>query len=94
MLTKSDLSQIQKVIQVETTRIVQSETRKIVQEETANIIQRELDPVKKDIKNIKMNVRKVKKTVDVMARIFDREDIRLRKRVTRIEEHLGFSAPQ
>lgn len=65
MLTKLDLSQIQK------------------------IVQDEIYPVKKDVKTIKLDLRKVKKTIDVMARVFDQEDVRLRKRVGSIEKHLG-----
>lgn len=69
MLTKSDLSQIQKVVQ------------------------NEVEPVKKDIKSLKKNVRYIKKTVDVMVDLFDRRDIKLNKRVTRIEAHLGLANP-
>lgn len=66
MLTKSDLSQIEKIV----------------------------EPIKKDVKVIKSDLKRVKKTVDVMAKVFDKEDVLLRKKVKRIEEHLGLSAPQ
>ena len=45
MLTKNDLSQIQKIVQVETKKIVQVETKKIV----SNELQRELKKIKSDI---------------------------------------------
>lgn len=111
MLTKSDLldikkivdvvvqKQTRKIVQEETTRIVQLETRKIVQEETRKIVheetrkivQEELAPVKKDIKGIKSELKKVRKTVDVMGRLLDGEQMKQRKRIIRIEEHLGFA---
>lgn len=87
MLTKSDLSDIQKIVDV----VVQKQTRQIVQEETRQIVQEELAPVKKDIKGIKSELKKVRKTVDVMGRILDGEQMRQRKRIVRIEEHLGFA---
>lgn len=77
MLTKSDLSQIQKIVRTETT----------------SIVAQELTPVKKDVKSIKSDLKKVKKTVDVMAKLFDAEDVMLGKKVRRIEDHLGFVQP-
>ncbi len=74
MLTKLDLSEIQK--------IVQGETRKIVREETREIMQKELQPVKKDI----VEIRKDMKTI---VNFFDSGYLELRKRVEQIEERLG-----
>lgn len=87
MLTKSDLLDIQKIVDGS----VQKQTRKIVQEETRQIVKEELAPVKKDIKGIKSELKKVRKTVDVMGRLLDREQMIQRKRIVRIEEHLGFA---
>ena len=69
MLTKSDLSQIQQVMQIE------------------------VNPIKKDIKSLKKDMKYVKKTVGVMIDLFDKQDIRLHKRVVRIENHLGLTNP-
>ncbi len=77
MLSKLDLSQI----------------GKLIRDETKPIIQQELVPVKKDISSLKKNMRYVKKTMDVMIDLFDRQDIRLNKRVEKIEAHLGLQNP-
>lgn len=52
-------------------------------------IQTELEPIKKDLGDIKKRVRKIEKTTDVMVKSFDEEDVRLHKRVSKIEQHLG-----
>ena len=74
MLTKTDLSEIQKIVHSE----IQSETpgivRKIVREETRTIVQQELKPIKKDI--------------NLIVRTFDRDYVTLRKRVEKLEPHM------
>lgn len=52
-------------------------------------IQTELEPIKKDLTDVKKGVRKIEKTTDVMIDMFDVADVKLQKRVTRIEEHLN-----
>ncbi|MBI4096691.1 MAG: hypothetical protein HY425_03155 [Candidatus Levybacteria bacterium] len=77
MLTKSDLSQM----------------GKLIRDETTPIIQQELAPVKQDIASLKKDMKYIKKTVDVMIDLFDRQDIRLSKRVDKTEAHLGLTTP-
>ena len=96
MLTKQDLSDIQKVVQTETRKvilsetpkivrdIVQSETPKIVRSEAHTILQQELKPIKEDIA-------KIRKDISVIVSFFDREYVELRRRVERIEHHLQLS---
>jgi hypothetical protein len=74
MLTKTDLSEIQKIVQLETKKAVQSETPGIVR----GIVQQELKPVKKDILAIK-------KDINLIVRTFDRDYTTLRKKVEHIE---------
>lgn len=57
-----------------------------------------LEPIKetqeehsKDVHSIKKNVRYMKKTLDVLIDVTNREDINLRKRVDRLEEISGLS---
>lgn len=45
-------------------------------------IKRVISPLEKDIKD-------VKKTVDTISRLFDAADVRIERRVKRIEEHLS-----
>ena len=76
MLTKSDLSQIQKVVNTETTKIVNVETKKIIVQE--------LKPIKDDITHIR-------KDMKTIVNYFDKEYLQLRKRVERLENHLHLS---
>ena len=45
----------------------------------------------KELKPIKSDVAKIRKDIDAIISLFDREYVDLRKRVARIEEHLGLS---
>ncbi len=58
-----------------------------------NVIREEVEPVKKDLKTLKRSVRKIEKTVDILIRRTDEEDVALRRRVERIEDHLGLPEP-
>lgn len=82
MLTKTDLSQIKKIVDtsVEPVRV------------RVDSIEKRTELIEKGVKNIKSNLKQVKKTVNVVALLFDREDVRLRKRVRTIEDHLGITA--
>jgi hypothetical protein len=60
---------------------------KIVEAKVNNTIKKELKPVNKSLKRIEKNL-------DGFAKMFNREDMQLQKRVTRIEEHLKLEAPQ
>ena len=76
MLTKQDLSDIQKVVQTETRKVILSETPKIVRSEAHTILQQELKPIKEDIA-------KIRKDISVY--------VELRRRGERIEHHLQLS---
>ncbi len=49
-----------------------------------------IDAVKTEIKPIKLDLSKLRKDVDTMLSMFDREYVDLRTRVERIEDHLNF----
>lgn len=55
------------------------------------LVQKELTPVKKDLKSLRSDVLYVKKTIDLMIKMFDRDHFELKRRVEAIEEHLGIS---
>lgn len=55
-------------------------------------IKKIVNPLAEDIKDINKRTKKIEKNVDLMARIFDKTDVQLAKRVKRIEQHLGFQA--
>jgi len=62
-----------------------NEIRSIVNDEIETVVAKHLKPVKKDL-------RWLKKTVDIVARNYDEEDVKLGRRVTKIEKHLGLSS--
>lgn len=76
MLTKTDLKQIDNLI----SRRLQNTTTKDDLKYLAT---------KQDLKSIKSDIAKIRKDIDVIIALFDREYINLRKRVEKIEEHLG-----
>ncbi len=64
-------------------------------EQLGQLIDQRLD-VKLDqkLKPIKKNLLTIKKTVDVMAKLLDGEQMRQRKRIDKIEDHLGLPHPE
>ena len=99
MLEKSDLQQIRTVIREEIQNqtpaivrsIIQEEVRPIVQEEVGPIIQEALTPLKKDIKTLKTDVRKIKKDINTVIGFFDTKDVELEKRLTIVETKVGIA---
>lgn len=63
-----------------------------VQKEIKETIVTGLEPVKKDMKYLKKKVNRIDKTVHVMAKLFETEDVLLNKRVAKIEAHLGLAS--
>lgn len=57
------------------------------------VVNSEIKPVKKDIKTLKSDVSEIRKDVKAIISYFDRDYVNLRKRIERIEEHLGFANP-
>lgn len=62
--------------------------KKIVQKE----VHQEINPIKKDIKTLKSDIKKIQKTTDAMLDVLDREDVALRRRVEKIEDHLALAS--
>ncbi|MEK9176630.1 MAG: hypothetical protein AAB520_04255 [Patescibacteria group bacterium] len=104
MLTKADLQQIRKVIREEVEvesksikdgleheiRTANLHLRKSLGElgdRTKNVELRLLS-IEKELKSLRKDVKKLQKDVSVTIDVFNVEDTRLGKRVSRIEEHL------
>ena len=85
MLTPDDLEQIGKVIDA---RLDAKLDEKLAPLKT------DIKTVTEDMQRVKKDLRGVKKTVDVMARLLDGEQMRQRKRIDRIEDHLGMPRPE
>ncbi len=58
-------------------------------EQIGDVIEAKLEPVKKGVFEVKKRVRKIEKTTDVVAKMFNEDDMKLSRRITRIEDHLG-----
>jgi len=72
MLTKSDLKQIGEVID----------------ERLEAKLEQKLEPIKKDLKYLKKKVNRIDKTVSLTVKNYDEGDVRLERRVRKIELHL------
>ncbi|MBI3092947.1 MAG: hypothetical protein HYZ02_01785, partial [Candidatus Levybacteria bacterium] len=57
-----------------------NQIRGVVREEVENVVTNRLKPVKKDLRHLK-------KTVDIIAKNYDEGDVKLNRRVKRIEHH-------
>lgn len=80
MLTKTDLNQI----------------RGVVREEVDVIIDKKLEPVKKDLTSLKKDVtylkkkvNRIDKTASLVVKNYDEADVKLQRRVIRIEHRLA-----
>ena len=107
MLTKSDLSAIQKVVDSSIQKEVNPlkgdfktlQTGMDSMQGNVKTLQTGMDSLrtdatslKKDVKNIKSSVRRLNKTADVIIDHFDRNQVRLRKRVDKIENHIELTS--
>lgn len=76
MLTKTDLNQI----------------RGVVHEEVDVTVENKLKPIAKDIKVLRKDVNYLRKTVDLIVKNYDEADVKLERRVRKIEAHVGLSS--
>lgn len=76
MLTKKDLSNIGKQIDIKL-------------DDKLTPLTRDIKTMKSDIKTMKGDIAKIRKDISGITDFFDQEYIGLRKRVERIEDHLN-----
>ena len=101
MLTKSDLSQIQKAVEValsnHPTKVDLANVLKNHPTKTDLTNELKNHPTKTDLarelKPIRSNISKIRRDIDKVISLFDKEYVALRKRVKRVEEHLGLLTP-
>ena len=90
MLTKTDLSQIRKIIREE----VETESQNIKDEIQADIkmslvrISGELHRIQDRLKNVEIKINKIQKDLKYAVNFLDKESLKIQKRVERIEKHL------
>jgi len=91
MLTKTDLNQIRKVVREE----VEGESKSLKEELQGEIklvrieIQKDIRALTNRIKNLEIVTNKIQKDIKSIINFFDKEFLRLRKRVEKVEEHLN-----
>lgn len=52
-------------------------------------LEKGLDPIKKDLKYLKKKVNRIDKTVSLIVRNYDEADVKLQRRVSKIEQHMA-----
>lgn len=91
MLTKTDLNQIRKVVREE----IEGESRSLKEDLQGEIklvrieIQKDIQALTNRIKNLEIVTNKIQKDIKSIINFFDKEFLRLRKRVEKVEEHLN-----
>jgi len=81
MLNKDDLQAIQGVLETTIDKKLQP-------------LIRDFDTLKKEIKPIKSmqkDIKSIKKNIDVMIDLFDNQDVKLGKRIEKLEIHAGIA---
>lgn len=56
------------------------------------IVAAQVEPLVIDVKVIKSDLKRIDKTLKTAIDVFDRRDIKMDKRVSKIENHLGMSS--
>jgi len=79
MLTKSDLHQIRGVVREEVDTVVEQK------------LEQKLEPIKKDLQYLKKKVNRIDKTLSLTVRNYDEGDVRLERRIRKIEAHVGLN---
>ena len=98
MLTSDDLSKIKSVIHDEIESVVEDKLAPIKKD--LQRIDAQFEPIKKDLqaqdarvdskfKSIKKDLSYLRKTVSIIARNYDEEDVKLHRRVSKIEKLLA-----
>lgn len=85
MLTKTDLSQIGNIIDEK----LDNKLEPIKKDLT--YLKRDVTDLKKDVKYLKKKVNKIDKTVSLTVRNYDEADVKLERRVRKVEEHISLT---
>ncbi|MFC1726910.1 hypothetical protein ACFL0Y_00085 [Patescibacteria group bacterium] len=95
MLTKTDLSQIRKVIREEIENEADS-LKKDLQGEMKLVrmeIQRDVRKLSDEVKDLNIRIRKIEKDIKTVVNFFDKESLKTGQRISQIEDHLKISSP-
>lgn len=91
MLTKTDLTQIRKIVREE----IETESKSLKEDLLGEIklvrieLQKEIRALASRVKNIEIAIKKIQKDIKSIINFFDKESLQLRKRIERIEDRLN-----
>lgn len=85
MLTKTDLNQIGQVIDEK----LDSKLKPVKKDLTC--LKEDATSLRKDVKYLKKKINRIDKTVNLIVADYDEADVKLQRRVGKIEEHLGLT---
>ncbi|MDO8583259.1 MAG: hypothetical protein Q7R51_01910 [bacterium] len=87
MLTKTDLNQIRGVVRDEVEIVVEDKLKPIRKalSQIGQVIDEKLRPIKKDLKYLKT-------TVNLIVKNYDEADVKLERRVRKIETQIGLAS--
>lgn len=97
MLTKDDLAKIQEIVRDTVREEIGTESKSLKEDFVGEIklarieIQKDIRSLTDRVKNLEIATSKIQKDIKVITSFFDSEHLKLRKRVEKIEEHLGLS---
>ncbi len=110
MLTKNDLDQIRKVVRQEvkvevkdSAQTLESQIRLSRMQVQRNIgevddriknVEIRLDDVSNNVKKTQKDISQIKRDQGTMLDLLDKEQMQQRKRIVRLEEHVGLPTPQ
>ena len=85
-LTKSDLLEISKIVKNEVDPL---KTDLSGVKSDLSDVKTDLSGVKTELQDVKQSVKKIEKNVETMLGFLDEQDVKLHKRVSKIEKHLN-----
>ena len=88
MLTKSDLTQIGNVVDERLEPVKKDLT---TLKNDVIILKTDVTVLKKDVKYLKKKVNRIDKTVSLTVKNYDEGNVKLEKRVRKIEAHIGLT---
>ena len=98
MLTKTDLNQIRSVVHEEVDVVVEERLEKglgTIREDISGLkqdmgtLKQDVGNLQKDMKYLKKKVNRIDRTVNLVVKNYDETDVKLEKRVRKIESHIG-----
>jgi hypothetical protein len=94
MLTKDDLKEVRKIIREETEAESEDLKNELQADMKMNMVRSvsELREINTRVKNIEIKLNKIQKDLKYAVDFLDKDNLKIQKRVERIEEHLSLGS--